>query len=134
MLTKPETYEEAKKIIEFSVTQEDLIKRNKKIMLIQAIILTIVGIAIDVLLACLTKSIMVFVGCLPVAGMISIEAFIPFFLYRYNNKKIKKGTYFDRKSEDDIIRKAVKYVEGYNELERRGIINKQKNSENDRTQ
>ena len=122
MLERPENYEEAKKIIEYSAEKTDLIKRNKKIMKLQAGLLTAVGVGISGLLGVMTGSTEVFVGTLPVAGMISIESIIPYFIYCNNNKKIKNGTYFEGKSEEKIIDLATKYVEGHNQLEREGKI------------
>ena len=122
MLQKPETYEEAKKIIEYSAEKTDLIKRNKRIMKLQSGLLTAIGVGTSALLGILTESPEVFVGTLPVAGLISLESIMPYFIYCNNNKKIKNGTYFEGKSEEKIIDLATKYVEGHNELEREGKI------------
>jgi len=122
MLQKPETYEEAVKIIYDSVEREDLIKRNNKIYLLRTKLITGIGFAVGIVAAIITADPVVIGLVLPFIGLAALDSLIPYFVYNRNIKKVKNGTFFNNMTEKEIMDNATTYVESYNDLKSRGLI------------
>ena len=115
MLEKPETYEEAVKIIKYSADDKTAKKTVKTVMLLRAGFITAISAAVFSTVG-LENYFLIPVGV--VAGM----NLIPYLQYLNNRKKIKDDTYFYGKQESEIVKEANDYVDWRNALEKEGKI------------
>lgn len=115
MLEKPETYEEAKIIIKNSTTSE-MAELNKKLLKIRAGFITAIGLTAATATGIVVNDPLVTIGLMPIFGTISISSIVQYLHYLRNQQKINDDTFFDDKSEEEIMKMAEEYVESYNKF------------------
>lgn len=115
MLEKPETYEEAKIIIKNSTTSE-MAELNKKLLKIRAGFITAIGLTAATAAGIVVNDPLVTIGLMPIFGTISISSIVQYLHYLRNQQKINDDTFFDDKSEEEIMKMAEEYVESYNKF------------------
>lgn len=115
MLEKPETYEEAKIIIKNSTTSE-MAELNKKLLKIRAGFITAIGLTAATAAEIVVNDPLVTIGFMPIFGTISLTSIVQYLHYLRNQQKINDDTFFDGKSEEEIMKMAEEYVEAYNEF------------------
>ena len=115
MLKKPETYEEAKKIIKYSADDKVTRRKATKIALLRAGFMG--ALAAGAFSVAAVGSYLL----IP-AGVIAGIELIPYFKYLNNRKKKKNDTYFASKTTSEIIKEANDYVEWRNELKAKGLL------------
>ena len=118
MLSKPKNYEEAKIILKNSVGDE-LRTHNKKVNLIRAGIINTLVVGALVALGVKFNDITVPLAGLPFLGAAGFASFIPIITTHKTDKTLADGSYFKDKSEQQVIDIASRYVDEYNEYERR---------------
>ena len=114
MLQKPRNYEEAKIIIKNSI-DDDLQKYNREWNKKRSIVITSICAAVAVAIGA-TNGVSVGIASVPCLGIISLTSLAPFIIRKHVNKEILDGTYFQDKSESEIIRIASDYVDEYNRV------------------
>ena len=115
MLEKPETYEEAKIIIKNSTTSE-MAELNKKLLKIRAGFITAIGLTAATAAEIVVNDPLVTIGFMPIFGTISLTSIVQYLHYLRNQQKINDDTFFDDKSEEEIMKMAEEYVESYNKF------------------
>ena len=113
MLKKAETYEEAVKIIKYSVDDKITKKTVNTVMLLRGSFITAIAAAAFSTVG-LGNYFLIPIGV--VAGM----NLIPYMQYLNNRRKIKDDSYFNGKSESEIVKEANDYVDWRNERKSEG--------------
>lgn len=116
MLEKPSNYQEAKKIIEDAI-DDDLQTKKMRIAKLRSLLVVSLGVGAAVSVGVLTENPTLGAIALPNAMMLAAPFTIPYFLRKSTNKRIKNGTYFEDKSEAQIMDAAEDYVREYNAYE-----------------
>ena len=117
MIDYPENYEEAKQIIINSTTDE-ISEHNKRAYKLRGIFVSAVGVAATLGLSAVTREPAV-LALLPGAGLLGLSSLLS--LYGYNKAvgHIQDGSYFEVRSEEEVMESARKYVDTYNDYERK---------------
>ena len=118
MLEYPKNYEEAKIIIKNSVGGP-VSEHTKKLNILRSTFITLLGIGAAVTLGIVKKDMAFTAASLPFFGAISATSFYPLFFKMKVDKSIKNETYFEGKSEEQIINIARAHVDEYNKIQSR---------------
>ena len=113
----PETYEEAKKIIVDSTTN-DMSEHNRKAYKLRALFISAVGVAVACGAAAVTQQPAVIPALIPAVGVVGLSCLLPLYGYNKASQQIQNGSYFSNKSEDQVMEIARRYVDTYNDFER----------------
>ena len=119
MLEYPETYEEAKRMVQDSL-DSDVVQRSRRIQIIRMVVITGVALCATVALARIMEdpaSAAVIVA-FPFFFAMFAELF-PFLLTLRNRRQIRDGSYFEGRPAEEIFAMAHRYVNAYNEYERK---------------
>ena len=116
MLEYPRDYEEAKVIIKNSVNGP-VSKHYKKLNLLRSSLITLLGIGAAATIGIIKKDIAFFGVSLHLFAGISLASLYPIFFRKKVDRAIKNGTYFDGKSEEEIMNIARAHVAEYNKLQ-----------------
>ena len=117
MMDYPETYEEAKKIIVDSTTN-DMSEHNRKAYKLRALFISAVGVAVACGAAAVTQQPAVIPALIPAVGVVGLSGLLPLYGYNKASQQIQNGSYFSNKSEDQVMEIARRYVDTYNDFER----------------
>lgn len=113
MLERPETYEEAKIIIKNSPNQE-ISAHNRRAFKLQIKLVALLSAGVAAGTQALFNDTGTVLAIMPVLGLANLESIGAYLLYLRNMKKIEDGSFFDKKSEAEIMKMANEYVESYN--------------------
>ncbi len=115
MKEKVETYEEAKKVIK-DCTEEELVEHNREVYKkrtgLTAAILTSMAVAPGIM----AETPVATISLLPSVGLVSLISFMPYRNYLKALASIKNGSFFEGKSEEEIINEANEYIDTYNKV------------------
>lgn len=117
MMNYPGNYEEAKKIIIDSTTNE-VSKHNKKAYKLRALFTSAASVAVACTAAAVTNQPAVIATLIPAVGVVSLSSLLPLYGYNKASQQIQNGSYFANKSEEEIMEIARKYVDTYNAYEK----------------
>ena len=115
MLKEPENYEEAKQIIENSIG-DALRIQYRKFNTVRSVIISSLLFGGAAWRAISLKDASLFFFMLPFACMGSLWTLVPFVLEKRTNKLIRNGTFFQDKTETEIIQIARDHVREYNQV------------------
>ena len=117
MMDYPENYEEAKKIIVDSTTNE-MSEHNRKAYKLRALFVSAVGVAVACGAAAVTQQPAVIPALIPAVGVVGLSGLLPLYGYNKSCQQIQNGAYFSNKSEEQVMEIARNYVDTYNDFER----------------
>ena len=117
MLEKPENYEEAKKILVDSAT-DDFNARYKKAFKLRAGLVTAIGLGVAATAGLVTQNPTWTTSMLPAVGVISLTGVMPLITFNKRLKSYKNGKYFEKNSEQRVMEVASTYVDEYNTFEK----------------
>lgn len=118
MLKKPKNYEEARLILEKSAT-DDLTKKSLKLNKLKAIIVSGIAVAGLTALQLIMSNPIVTAVHIPLAAILALPHILPYFYTKKMVNALKTGDYFNNMSEETIKETAEKYVDEYNEFEKK---------------
>lgn len=118
MLEYPKNYEEAKLIIKNSIT-DDYANHHFKMVKLRAAFITAVGVAAGIAVGAITKNPTWTWGILPNACLIGLSGLVPLLGRNVTKKLMSNDSYFNGKTNEEIMELATKYVTEYNEFERK---------------
>ena len=122
MYEYPNNYEEAKILIRKAVDDDFVQKSKKKAFLIPAFLYT-VATAASIAAGIHFDSAFIGAFLAPDLWMLLSPSLIPYHIYKDSIKNIKNGKYFEKLSEEEVIKKAREYAEQYNAYERKKMGN-----------
>lgn len=112
-MKKAENYEEAKVIIKNS-TSGIVSDHNKKALKLRVELITLIGIVGSVGAGIITEEPTAALNALPFYGAFALHSMLQYLLYLRNQKKINDGSFFDKYSEEEVIKMANEYADTYN--------------------
>lgn len=114
LLEYPQTYEEAKKIVQEGVDNE-VARHSRRLERIRMAVFTVLWIALSVALGSIMGDYPAGFGiatCVYFFAMFA-EA-VPHFHMLYRRKQVLNGSFFEKRSEEEILAMANNYVDAYN--------------------
>ena len=119
MLEYPETYEEAKRLVRDSL-DSDVVQRSRRIQVIRMVVITGVALCATVALARIMEdpASAAIIVAFPFFFAMFAELF-PFLLTLRSRSQIRDGSYFEGRPAEEIFAMAHRYVNAYNEYERK---------------
>ena len=123
MINKATNYEEAKVIIKNSVNS-DLHKKNLKTMKLRATFIAALGTSAAVAAGLLTQTPTLSFLIMPSVAILDSPFLLGVFAHKRAMKRIENGSYFQDKSQEEIIRIANDYANEANSFEQKGGMKK----------
>ena len=116
MLEKPKNYEEAKKIIE-NAPNDDMQAKKMKTVKLRALAAVGVGVAAAISAGVMTEDPSMGAIVLGNSMFFAAPFTLPYFFRQRTKRELRNGTYFDDKSEEEVMKLADEYVDEYNEFD-----------------
>ena len=116
MLEYPKTYEEAKIILKNSL-HDDLHKHVMKKNILRGALVTAIAGGVAAGIGLIRGDVGATLAVLPIAVPASILGFAPVIVDMQVKAKVKDGSIFSGRTKQEVIDKAKKYVDTYNEFE-----------------
>ena len=114
MLERPQTYEEAKRIIQEGVGNE-VSQRRRKSERIRMMVFTVLWIVLAIVLGNLMSDYPAGFGMTAaVYFFVMFAEAVPHLHALYRRKRILDGSFFESRSEEEIMKMATDYVDAYN--------------------
>ena len=115
MLEHPQTYEEAKRIIQEGVGNE-VSQRRRRAERIRMMVYTVLWIVLAIVLGNMMGDYPAGFGITAVVYFFVMFAeAVPHLLALYRRKRIRDGSFFESRSEEEIMKMATDYADAYNE-------------------
>ncbi len=117
MYNKPETYEEAKKIIRECNSDEEYNAKYLNAKKLKAGFIAAAGVGVAATVGLVTGDFSNTTTMLPAVGVVGLTSLLPYFGLKMQMKKVDNGKFFDDKSEEEIMEIANAYVISHNAFE-----------------
>ena len=117
MYSKPDTYEEAKRIIKLCNRDKEYNARFLKRKIIAAVLITAAGVAVAAVVGAMTGDYTNTAMMLPSVGVVGLVSFLPYLGLKRTMREVETETFFRGRSEQEIMELAEAYVLSYNQFE-----------------
>ena len=115
MLEHPQTYEEAKRIIQEAAGNE-ISRRRRRAERIRMMVYTVLWIVLAIVLGNMMGDYPAGFGITAaVYFFVMFAEVVPHLLALYRRKQIRDGSFFESRSEEEIMKMATGYADAYNE-------------------